>query len=184
MKNTKSLKAITLMALLIATGYASLFVVRFPLIPSAAFLRFDIKDVFIAVGGLLLGPWAALLGGIVVSAIQILTVSEFGLIGLVMNILSVSSFVMPVSIIYHRKKTTTSLVLGLVAGCVCMTVAMVGWNYLISPLYMGISREAIASMLIPVFLPFNAIKSTINALLVFAVWQVLKNHNATDRFVR
>ena len=166
------------MALLIAAGYASLYVIRFPLIPSASFLRFDIKDVFIAVGGLLLGPWAALLGGIVVSAIQIFTVSEFGLIGLIMNILSVSSFVMPISTVYNKKKTTSSLVLGLIAGCACMTAAMVGWNYLISPLYMGVSREAIASMLIPVFLPFNAIKSTINAVLIFVVWQILKKHTS------
>lgn len=183
MKNSKKLKSITLMALLIAAGYASLYVIRFPLIPSASFLRFDVKDVFIAVGGLMLGPWAALLGGIVVSAIQILTVSEFGMIGLLMNVFSVSSFVMPISIIYHQKKTTASLVLGLVAGCVCMTVAMVGWNYLISPLYMGISREAIASMLIPVFLSFNAIKSILNALLIFVVWEVLKKHISMDRFM-
>lgn len=175
MRNTRKLQSITLMALLVAAGYASLYVIRFPLIPSASFLRFDIKDVFIAVGGLLLGPWAALLGGIVVSAIQILTVSEFGVFGLIMNILSVSSFVVPISMIYNKKKDAVSLIWGLVAGCVCMTAMMVGWNYLISPLYMGISREAIMPMLIPVFLPFNATKSIINAVLVFVVWKVLKS---------
>ena len=55
-----------------------------------------------------------------------------------------------------------------------MTATMVAWNYLISPLYMGVSREVVAAMLIPVFLPFNAIKSVINAVVIFAVWQIIK----------
>ena len=66
------------------------------------------------------------------------------------------------------------MVIGLVLGCVCMTATMVAWNYLISPLYMGVSREVVATMLLPVFLPFNAIKSSINAVVIFAVWQVIK----------
>lgn len=174
MKAVNKVKRMTLMALLIAMGYASLFVIRFPLIPSATFLRFDIKDVFIAIGGLILGPYAAFLGGVVVSIIQILTVSEYGLIGLIMNILSISSFVMPIAMVYKRKESNTSLIVGLLLGCVCMTATMVAWNYLISPLYMGVSREVVAAMLIPVFLPFNAIKSVINAVVIFAVWQIIK----------
>ena len=174
MKTASRVKEITLMAVLVAMGYASLYIIRFPLIPSASFLRFDIKDVFIAIGGLILGPKAAFLGGVVVSSIQILTVSEYGIIGLIMNILSVSSFVMPIALAFKGKKSNVSLAIGLVLGCVCMTATMVAWNYLISPLYMGVSREVVATMLLPVFLPFNAIKSSINAVTIFVVWQVIK----------
>ena len=174
MKTASRIKKITLMAVLVAMGYVSLFIIRFPLIPSASFLRFDIKDVFITIGGLVLGPTAAFLGGVVISLIQILTVSEYGIIGLIMNLLSVSSFVMPIALAYKAKKNNVSLVIGLLLGCACMTATMVAWNYLISPLYMGVSREVVAAMLLPVFLPFNAIKSIINAVTIFVVWQIIK----------
>lgn len=173
MKNTRS---IALMALLIAFAYASLYVIRFPLLPSASFLRFDIKDVFITIGGLILGPTAAFLGGIIVSVIQILTVSEYGLFGLIMNIFSVSFFVMPVSMIYSRKRSYKSLIYGLIVSCACMTLVMVGWNYIISPLYLGVSRDVIVTMLIPVFLPFNALKSIINAIVILTMWKLIYKH--------
>lgn len=40
---------------------------------------------------------------------------------------------------------------------------MLFWNYLIAPLYMGYSREAVAGLLLPAFLPFNLIKGCLNA---------------------
>ena len=37
---------------------------------------------------------------------------------------------------------------------------MLLWNYLITPIYMGMDREEIVvPMLIPVFLPFNLVKA-------------------------
>jgi hypothetical protein len=44
------------------------------------------------------------------------------------------------------------------------------WNYLLTPIYQGIPREAIAIMLLPVFVPFNLIKAGLNggiALFIF-----------------
>lgn len=174
MNKQKNTRAIALMGILIAISYASLYLIRFPLISSAPFLRFDIKDVFITIGGLILGPAYAFAGGIVVSILQIFTVSEYGIVGLIMNLLSVSAFVLPVSIICYKKKSTKALLLGLIFSCITMTITMLAWNFLISPLYMGVSRDIIKDMLLPVFLPFNAIKSVINAILIFITWNILK----------
>ena len=43
-----------------------------------------------------------------------------------------------------------------------MALVMLFWNYLIAPVYMGCSRQAVAELLLPVFLPFNLIKGGLN----------------------
>lgn len=39
---------------------------------------------------------------------------------------------------------------------------MLLWNYLITPIYQKMPREAIVDLLLPVFLPFNAVKGGMN----------------------
>jgi len=53
-------------------------------------------------------------------------------------------------------------VTGLVTGIVTVTVMMLLWNYFVSLIYMGTPRAAVAEMLIPIFLPFNLLKATLN----------------------
>ena len=55
-----------------------------------------------------------------------------------------------------------------------MVAAMMLWNYLITPIYMGYPREAVAELLLPAFLPFNLIKGALNAIIVFFVYKPLK----------
>lgn len=163
-------------ALLAALAYISLFFLRISIIASAPFLRFDIKDVFIAIAGLLFGPGYALLAGVCVSVLQILTVSEYGLIGFIMNVLSVSAFVLPVSLFYQHSRTKKALIAGFVVSCITMVTAMLLWNYLIAPLYMGVPRDVIKGMLLPAFLPFNAIKSVLNAVITYIVFICIKKN--------
>ena len=65
-------------------------------------------------------------------------------------------------------------VLGLATGSVAMVGIMLLWNYLITPLYMtGTSRSDVAAMLIPVFLPFNALKAGFNTALTLLLYKPL-----------
>lgn len=169
MKNNQT-KKLAVTGLLTALAYVSLFMIRIPVIPSAPFLRLDVKDVFIATAGLLYGPFYAFAGAVTVSLLQMLSVSEYGLIGLAMNILSVSAFTIPLSVIYKKRQGTSGIILGLFSGCVSMIAAMLLWNYLITPLYMGVTREAVLGMLLPVFLPFNVMKSVMNAVITFILF--------------
>ena len=63
------------------------------------------------------------------------------------------------------------LVIGLAAGMICMTLMMLLWNYIITPYYMGVERSVVAGMLASVFLPFNLIKSGINAGLTMLLYK-------------
>lgn len=45
------------------------------------------------------------------------------------------------------------------------------WNYLITPLYMGYPREAVAKLLLPAFLPFNLLKAGLNVSFTFLLYK-------------
>lgn len=168
-------KRITFTGMMIALAYVTLFFIRIPIIPSASFLRLDIKDVFILIPGLLFGPLYAFIGAISISILQMISVSEYGMIGLAMNALSVTAYTLPISFIYKKFRNKIGLGVGLLVGCICMTGMMLLWNYLISPLYMGVPRNVILSMLIPVFLPFNLIKSGLDSVIVFFIISIKNN---------
>jgi len=167
MKKAKiSTQTLVTCAMLCAVAYAFVFVshhVMPPMLPAVPFLKYDPKDIVLAFGALLFGPIPAFIMSAVVSLVEMVTFSTTGAIGLLMNVLSTCAFVLPASILYRRNKTAKRAVLGLLCGAVLMTGAMLLWNYLITPLYTGMPCEAIAKMLIPAFLPFNLLKSLINA---------------------
>ena len=74
--------------------------------------------------------------------------------------------------VYLKKKRTLSgAVIGLVSGTLIMTLAMLLWNYLITPIYMGYPREAVAELLLPVFLPFNLVKGGLNTAITLLLYK-------------
>lgn len=168
-----NIKKLAIMGMLVALAYVSLWVIRIPIIPSAGFLRYDVKDVFVCIGGLICGPAYAIGAAICISFIQMLTVSEYGVIGLIMNIFSVVAYSGVVSLIYSRHGTKKNLIISLFSGLISVTVVMILWNYLITPLYMGVSREAVGKMIIPAILPFNLIKSILNSIWIFIIYSAL-----------
>ena len=153
-------KTLTAVGTLCALAYAATAVGRIPLI---LFLKYDPKDIIIATGGFLFGPLAAGSIGLLVSLAEMLTISENGVLGFLMNVISSSSFACTAAFIYRKKRTLSGAMLGLFCGMLCQVLVMMLWNYLIAPLYMGYSREDVARLLLPAFLPFNLIKGCLNA---------------------
>lgn len=165
MKDTKKL---TMIGMLCAIAYAVMVVGRIPVV---LFLKYDPKDVIIAIGGFLFGPLSALAISAVVSFVEMFTVSDTGPIGMVMNILSSGCFACTAALIYKKQRTMKGAVLGLVTGCLLTTGVMLLWNYLITPIYMGYPREAVAALLLPAFLPFNLLKYSLNAALTLLFYK-------------
>ena len=112
-----------------------------------------------------------LLTSTVVSFIEMITVSTTGPWGLLMNIISTCSFLCPAAYFYKKNRTFQSAVLGLVIGGVFMTATMMLWNYLVTPIYQGVPRPAVAKMLLPVFLPFNLTKGLMNGALTMLLYK-------------
>ena len=160
-------------AMLCAVAYAVMYASKsiFAFMAVAGFLKFDLKDVVIAIGGFLFGPLNVLFVSTVVSLIEMVTVSTTGPWGLLMNIISTCSFLCPAAYLYKKHRTFQWAVLGLVIGGVFMTATMMLWNYLVTPIYQGVPRPAIAGMLIPVFLPFNLTKGLMNGSLTMLLYK-------------
>ncbi len=166
MENTAkkiNVRQLVILGMFCALAYAVMLLSKMIPISVAGFLTLDFKDVIIAIVSLLFGPIPGVIISVIVSFIEMITVSSTGPIGLLMNILATCSFVVPMSIIYKNKKKLSGAIAGAIAGVLCMTVIMILWNWLITPLYMGVPRETVVAMLLPVFLPFNLIKAAMNA---------------------
>ena len=167
----KKVKYLVLIAMLAAMAYMVVSVFRIPVV---MFLKYEPKDVIITIGGFILGPLASFIISAVVSLIEMVTISETGPIGALMNLLSTCSFACTAALIYKKKHDIWGAVLGLAAGSVTMVAVMLLWNWLITPLYMaGTSRADVAAMLVPVFLPFNALKAGLNSALILGLYKPL-----------
>jgi len=169
-QTTQSTRRLTLTAMLAAMAYVAMLITR-PLPHVAGFLSYDLKDVVIVIAGFMLGAAPAMLITLVVSLIEMVTVSTTGPIGLLMNVLSTAAFVLPPTIIYQRSKSLKSAAGGLALGVILMTAVMLAWNYIITPIYMNVPRSVVAGMLIPTFLPFNLVKGGLNAGITMLIYK-------------
>lgn len=161
------------MAMLCALAFVAVVAIRIPLIPMLPFLEYEPKDIIIITGGFLFGPMSAALISVIVSFIEMFTISSTGIIGLIMNILSTVAFVCPAAYLYKKQHSLWGAFLGMVAGTLLMTLVMVLWNYLITPIYMGYPREAVVKLLLPAFVPFNLLKGGLNTALTLLIYKPL-----------
>ena len=170
MKSRLNVKKMVLIAMLSAIAYLLVSLIRIPVV---IFLSYEPKDVVITIGGFLLGPMTSFLISLLVALVEMVTISSTGPIGCLMNLLSSAAFASTAAFFYKRKRAMSGAILGLIAGSVAMIVIMLLWNWLITPLYMGVPREQVVSMLIPVFLPFNALKAGFNSALTLMLYKPL-----------
>lgn len=160
---------ISAMAMLTAIAVVADIFLRLPNI--GGFLTYEPKDVILTIGAFIFGPIAGLIMSLIVCLIEMVTVSTTGLIGLLMNFLASGIFVGVASVIYYRKKTLSRAVIGLVAGSLSMIAIMLLWNYIMTPIFMGVPKEAVLEMFLPLLIPFNAIKAGLNSALVLLLYK-------------
>ena len=179
--NISRTKKLVVTAMLCALAYITVLVGRIPII---LFLKYDPKDVVIVIGGLLFGPLTSFAITLIVSVIQMFTISGTGIWGCIMNIISSCSFACTASFIYKKRRRLSGAIPGLFCGLCCQVVIMMLWNYLIAPIYMGYPREEIAKLLLTAFLPFNLIKGGLNAGLTMLLYKpvvtVLRRSNMIE----
>lgn len=170
--NTKNL---TLMAIISALAYISIFVFRVPI----SFLSYEIKDVIICIGGLYLGAIPSLIMCFVVSIIEMITVSDSGIIGFFMNFLASAFYIVPICIVYKKSK---SIIKGIILGTISMAVIMFLFNIFITPLYLKVSLKETVNLLFTLITPFNLVKGALNGLLIWILYKpMLKALERSER---
>lgn len=169
-KKSYDVKHLVLLAVFTALSYIAVCLIR---IPAVAFLKYEPKDVVIVIGGFIMGPLASVIIAAVTALVEMFTISETGIIGCVMNLLSSTCYACTAALVYKYRRTLSGALGGLVLGSAAMVAVMLLWNWLITPLYMGVDRNAVVGMLVPVFLPFNALKALLNSALVLCLYKPL-----------
>lgn len=168
-KSNERLRSLLCMAMLAALAIVADIFLRIPGI--GGFLTYEPKDVILTIGGFIFGAVPGIIMSLIVCLVEMVTVSTTGPIGLLMNFLSSAVFVGVSAVIYGRKKTLSRAIIGLVAGLFAMVAIMLLWNYIITPVYMNVPREAVVEMILPLLLPFNLLKAALNSVLVLFLYK-------------
>ncbi len=139
------------------------------------FLTFDVKDAVITIAAMQFGPLSGIVISLLVSFIEMITISGTGPWGFLMNFVGSAAFAAIASAIYlympRLKKTLAGAVLGLVFSVLTMTGLMLVMNIFVTPLYTHAPLSAIYDMMLPLLLPFNLIKALANAAIVFVLYK-------------
>lgn len=168
-KSNARIKTVCSLAMLTAIAIVCDLFLRIPNI--GGFLTYEPKDVILVIGAFIYGPVAGLAMALVVCLVEMVTISTTGVIGLIMNFLASAVFLGVSSVIYHRNKKMSRAIIGLIAGSLSMIAIMLLWNYIMTPIYMGVPREAVLEMFLPILIPFNALKAGLNTALALFLYK-------------
>lgn len=170
--NTWSTKQLVTMALMCAIGVLLSFV-EFPLLPGASWLKFDPSNLPAMMSGFAFGPAAGVAVGIVTAILHGLLMADFW--GMLMNILTVTCFVLPAALIYKNKRTYPAAIVGLIISIIVATLAAMVGNIIVTPLYTNIDVDTVIGMLVPILIPFNLLKGLINSVLTLIIYKSISN---------
>jgi len=169
-KQRISTRTMAVIAMFSAVSFVAVLIGR--IVPDVmGFLSYDPKDAVVVIAGFLLGPLASVAISVIVSFIEMITISATGPYGFIMNIVSTCAFAVPAAWVYKKHHSQRGAIMGLALGVVILVICMVIWNYVITPFYMGVPREQVAGMLMTVFAPFNLAKGGINAGLSLLLYK-------------
>ena len=91
-----------------------------------------------------------------------------------MHIFATGCYVLVAGNIYKKRKNMGWEIAAMVAGTLAMTVSMVIWNILFTPIFMGAPREQVMAILVPAIIPFNLFKAGVNSLAAYFVFKILQ----------
>ena len=191
MKTVKkvNLRALVVMAIMSALGYV-LMLLEFPLpmlIPP--FIKFDFSELPAIITSFALGPLYGVGVCFFKNALHLLNTTTF-CVGELSNFLLGAIFVGVAGLVYKRKKSFKSAVVGTLLGAVIMAVVSVFTNlFVVYPIYAELlvpmpvilsmysailpSVDSVFEALVIFNLPFNFVKGIIDAVICFICYKKL-----------
>ena len=167
LSSSNKLRRIALIAVFGALAYVLMLVVHF----KVSFLTLDLKDTVIVLSGLYFGPGAALSLSVLVPLLELISVSDTGLYGFLMNFISTAAFSLTASLIYRYKRSLIGAIVALMSAAAATVGVMMLFNLWVTPYYMGVEVETVKSMIPTLLLPFNAVKSCMNVGFVLLLYK-------------
>jgi riboflavin transporter FmnP len=160
-----STKMIARCGVLAAISALLVYLFHFPLLPQVPFLEYDPADIPIYFSTLMFGAVDGLIITIIASVIQGITVSAgSGFIGILMHIFATGTFVIVLGATSKRFSKIVSIIFAIFS----MTIIMIIWNLILTPLFLGSSVQAVIPLL-PFIIAFNILKGAINGFIAFGL---------------
>lgn len=185
-KNRISAQYLTRIAVLTALA-SILFMIEIPVV---AFYKLDLSNLPVLLGAFSMGPAAGTAILFLKSLIGMMHSTSM-YVGELADFLMGAAMVLPAALIYRRKKSRKSALIGMVSGTVIMVIAavLVNWKIMI-PFYMtayGMPMEAVVGMataavpfvdtqwelLLYVTAPFNLLKGVVLSFLTYVMYKRL-----------
>lgn len=157
-----------------------------PIPPVAGFLSLDVKDAVIAIAAFIYGPILAPIISFIVAGVELVSIgSDTAWYGFVMNFASSATFSTTVALIYSRKKSVNTAIVGFFTAIVCTTGVMLLLNAFVTPIFVasrGIPFDVIPNLPI-LFLPFNFAKTLLNSAVAIFLYKPIINSMRSAKLI-
>lgn len=185
-----STRDLTVIAILAAISAVLFYFPELPLPLMPYWMKLDFSNVPAIIGAFALGPWAGVLILLIKDLIGLTHTTSLG-IGEAADFLMSVAYILPAGLIYWRRKSRGTAVVGMLVGTAGIIVAGCLTNYyILIPVYgmlFGMSLEdilAVASASLPavkslwtyvlwVVVPFNLVKGLVISVITFALYKLL-----------
>lgn len=171
MKNQTRTSATTKMLTGVAAFSALAYGVSLVTNIKVGFLSFDAKDAVITIASFIYGPLSALAMSVVTAFLEFISFGSTGPYGALMDFVSTFSFTFTASLIYKYRRSLTGALTALGSASVVYVAVMMVANLLITPLYMGVSVEAVKALIPSMLLPFNIAKALMNSAIAMLIYK-------------
>ncbi len=165
------IRKISVVAMLTATAFLCTLVFRF----KVGFLTFDFKDAIISIISLLYGPlWGVGSAG-TVALFEMISASDTGPYGMIMNFISSGTFALMTGLVYKYNRTFKGAIISVTSAVFGVVSVMMLANILITPHYMGVTTADVIALIPTMLLPFNCAKAILNSAVVLVIYKPLTN---------
>jgi riboflavin transporter len=143
--------------------------VGFPIIPIAPYLKYEPSDIPLMIASMMYGPLTGLIALVIKNSLYFF-VHGGNIFGIFMNFCASGTFLLMMSLFY--KKTNIFVSAGI--GTIAMALITIPLNVIIVPLEFGMDVKKVWAMILPVYIPFNLVKGSLNTILFILVWSQIK----------
>lgn len=138
--------------------------------PPAPFLKLAPGDVPTLVAAVTMGPVAGTVCALVNSVLYAAVTGEGGPWGILMHFIASGGMAAVVGFLARKSH---SLHLPMLAGVLTRVALMVPFNLIVTPIYLGVPRQTVLSMIVPVIVPFNVAHAGLNTAVTYVVMRAL-----------
>lgn len=184
-QKTVNVRYMTVTAMLSAIAFILMYLeFSVPLIPS--FIKMDLSDLPELIGSFAMGPLCGVLVCLVKNLLHLPFTSSGG-VGEFSNFILGVIFVLPAGILYKKKKSRKTALIGSIAGAACMAVVSIASNYfIVYPFYSMLmpieqiiaayqaivpSVDGLLECLIVFNMPFTFVKGMLNVVITFLIYK-------------